>query len=126
MRVLIDTHIFIWWDSESSKLSSEIFELLKIHQLVLSVASVWEMQIKLQQGKLELRLSLAEIIQEQQSLNNLEVLPVHVEHVLALQHLPLHHKDPFDRLIIAQALREGLPIISADAIFPQYPVTVLR
>ncbi|HEX6292439.1 MAG TPA: type II toxin-antitoxin system VapC family toxin [Herpetosiphonaceae bacterium] len=95
------------------------------HTLILSVASVWEMQIKSQLGKLNLDRPLSDIIESQQLINNLELLPVQLAHVLALQYLLPHHKDPFDRLIIAQALVEGMPVISVDATFPLYPVTVL-
>ncbi len=128
MRLLLDTQIFIWWDSEPQKLSAQALALCQdqTNTLVLSVASVWEMQIKSQLGKLQLDRSLAEIVESQQLINNVELLPIHVTHVLALQHLPPHHKDPFDRLIIAQALAENMPVISADTIFPLYPVTVLN
>lgn len=128
MRVLLDTQIFIWWDSEPLKLSAQTLALCQdqTNTLVLSVASVWEMQIKAQLGKLNLDRPLAEIIESQQLINNIELLPVQVAHVLALQRLPAHHKDPFDRLIIAQALSEGIAVISVDAMFPLYSVTVLE
>ncbi len=128
MRLLLDTQIFIWWDSEPQKLSAQALALCQDQTttLVLSVASVWEMQIKSQLGKLDLDRPLAEIVESQQLINNVELLPIRVTHVLALQHLPPHHNDPFDRLIIAQALVEAMPVVSADTIFPLYPVTVLR
>jgi PIN domain nuclease of toxin-antitoxin system len=119
--------MFIWWDSEPAKLSAQALALCQdqAHTLVLSVASVWEMQIKSQLGKLDLDRALAEIIESQRLINNIELLPVQLAHVLALQHLPPHHKDPFDRLIIAQALTENLVVVSVDTVFPLYPVTVL-
>ena len=128
MRFLIDTQIFIWWDSEPEKLPTRLFALCgdPAHTLVLSVASVWEMQIKVQIGKLDLDRPLHEIIAEQQRNNLLELLPIELRHVLALQQLPLHHKDPFDRIIIAQAYSEQLTLLSVDNIFPQYPVSVMR
>ncbi len=127
MRLLLDTQIFIWWDSEPTKLSAHAIALCQdqANTLVLSVASVWEMQIKAQLGKLELDRPLAEIVESQQLINHVELLPVQLAHVLALQHLLPHHKDPFDRLIIAQALAENLPVLSIDPVFPVYPVTVL-
>ncbi len=88
----------------------------------MSVASVWEMQIKQQLGKLKLRLPLAELIADQQKDNGIEILPVGLAHVLALENLPLHHKDPFDRLLIAQARTENIGILSVDATFKQYEV----
>lgn len=127
MRLLLDTQIFIWWDSEPQKLSSQVLSLCQdqSNTLVLSVASVWEMQIKSQLGKLDLERPLAEIVESQQLINNVELLPVQLGHVLALQHLPLHHKDPFDRLITAQALAENMVVVSVDTVFPLYPITVL-
>jgi PIN domain nuclease of toxin-antitoxin system len=93
--------------------------------VLLSVASVWEMQIKLQLGKLTLRLPLAEVIASQQQTNNIQILPVALGHVLALQDLPTHHKDPFDRLLIAQTNVEEAVLISQDPIFAHYLVKVL-
>src|ERR1043166_5356027 len=122
MRLLLDTHTFIWWDSEPAKLSAQALALCQDRQnsLLLSVASVGEMQIKLQLGKLTLTLPLSELIQSQQQTNHLEILPVLLSHVLALQYLPAHHKDPFDRLLIAQANVEDVVIISNDPMFPKY------
>jgi PIN domain nuclease of toxin-antitoxin system len=127
MRLLLDTHIFIWWDSEPGKLAPHVLVLCqdRINTLLLSVVSVWEMQIKLQLGKLRLRRSLADIIESQQRINNIEVLPVQLAHVLALDNLPPHHKDPFDRLLIAQAKAEDVVLVSVDPVFTKYPVTVI-
>jgi PIN domain nuclease of toxin-antitoxin system len=127
MRLLLDTHTFIWWDSEPAKLSVQALALCQDRQnsLLLSVASVWEMQIKLQLGKLKLTLPLSEIIESQQQTNHLEVLPILLPHVLAVQHLPAHHKDPFDRLLIAQANVEDVSIVSNDPMFPKYTNKVL-
>lgn len=83
------------------------------------------MQIKLQLGKLSLRLPLAEVIVSQQQTNDIQVLPVALEHVLALQGLPAYHKDPFDRLLIAQANVEEAALISHDPVFAHYPVKVM-
>ncbi len=128
MRLLLDTQVFIWWDSEPEKLSPRIRAQCEKpgNFLGLSIASVWEMQIKLQLGKLSLDRSLESIIEEHRRLNSLELLPIDLPHVLALRDLPLHHKDPFDRLIIAQARTEQLTIVSADGIFSSYPVDVLK
>jgi PIN domain nuclease of toxin-antitoxin system len=91
-------------------------------ELILSVASVWEMQIKLQLGKLNLSLPLRELIENQQQTNNLELLPIDVSHVWVLENLPTPHKDPFDRIIIAQATVEQISILSVDAVFDEYPI----
>ena len=127
MKVLLDTHAFIWWDSAPEKRSPQARAACqeRTNLLLLSVASAWEMQIKLQIGQLYLRLPLAEVIVSQQQTNDLQVLPVTLSHVLALQSLPAHHKDPFDRLLIAQANAEAGPVISHDPVFAHYPVKVL-
>jgi PIN domain nuclease of toxin-antitoxin system len=127
MRLLLDTHTFIWWDSAPDKLSSQVLALGtdQANEMILSVTSVWEMQIKLQLGKLQLKLPLEEIIKSQQQTNNIQVLPITLAHTLALDGLPMHHKDPFDRLLVAQAGVEELVLVSCDKIFEQYPVKLL-
>jgi PIN domain nuclease of toxin-antitoxin system len=127
MKVLLDTHAFIWWDSDPTKLSPQARTACedRTNVVLLSVASAWEMQIKLQLGKLDLRLPLAEVIASQQQTNEIQVLPVALGHVLALQDLPAHHKDPFDRLLIAQANVEEAVLVSHDPVFAHYPVKVL-
>ncbi|HEX9997707.1 MAG TPA: type II toxin-antitoxin system VapC family toxin [Abditibacterium sp.] len=127
MRILVDTHIFIWWNDELSLLSKSARNLLEDsnNQLVISAATLWEMQIKLAIGKLPLRLPLAEMVREQQEQNGFQILPITLPHVLALENLPFHHKDPFDRLLIAQAQAENLPILSADPVFGRYNINHL-
>ena len=127
MTILLDTHILIWWDSEANRLSASARSLCEDagNILVVSVASVWEMQIKQQLGELHLRKPLVELIQEQRERNGIQILPVELAHVLALSQLEPHHKDPFDRLLIAQARSEGFPILTADNIFEKYPVQIL-
>ena len=95
MRLLLDTHIFIWWAGQPEKLSPSALSALEdeANELLLSVASVWEMQIKIQLGKLKLSLPLNELVKNQQETNNLTVSPVALTHVLALDALPFHHKD---------------------------------
>ena len=83
------------------------------------------MQIKLQLGKLHLKMPLQQIIEGQQLTNNIQVLPITLAHVLALEGLPKPHKDPFDRLLVAQATVENLILLSSDKIFEQYPVPLL-
>jgi PIN domain nuclease of toxin-antitoxin system len=124
MKLLLDSHAFIWWDEEPSRLSAAArsaclnFE----NSLVLSVASVWEMQLKLMLGKLRLRKPLRELIDDQIRENGLEMLPVNLEHVLALESLPPHHKDPFDRLLVSQAITEKWHLVSHDPEVAKYPV----
>lgn len=128
MRILVDTHIFLWLSDSSHLLSSSAKEILSDpnNSRVLSVVSVWEMQIKVAIGKLPLRLPLADLVREQRQKNGFEILPVTLEHVLALETLPTHHKDPFDRLLIAQSQSENLPLLSADAVFERYAINRLN
>jgi PIN domain nuclease of toxin-antitoxin system len=126
MKLLLDTHAFIWWDSDPTRLSAPALAALldPANEVWLSVASVWEMVIKVQLGKLALRLPLADIVSQQRA-NGLRVLPVALAHVLAVEGLPAVHKDPFDRVLIAQANVEGAQLVSADPVVRQYPVRVL-
>ena len=127
MKLLLDTHTFIWWDSDPQKLSATVLTQLQSPNniIFLSVASIWEMQIKHQLGKLPLRLPLTDIIEDQRQNNGIIFLPILSEHVLALDQLPLHHKDPFDRLLIAQANSQGAALVSKDHLIAAYPVSLL-
>ena len=126
MRYLLDTHAFIWWDSEPEKLSAQVLSLCQESntQLFLSMASLWEMQIKSQLGKLKLHQTLEQIIQSQIIENNIQLLDITAQHVFQLSSLGEFHKDPFDRLIISQSIHEDLPVLSKDKAFSQYPVRV--
>lgn len=128
MKLLLDTHIFIWWADQPERLSPPALSALEdeANDLLLSVASVWEMQIKIQLGKLKVSLPLKELIKNQQETNDLTVSPVALRHVLALDSLPVHHKDPFDRLLIAQSIEEGLTIVTADSQFSAYSAKLLQ
>ena len=127
MRLLLDTHTLLWWDGQSTLLSDTAQTALKDknNMVVMSVVNAWEMQIKAQLGKLTLHKPLADIIQGQRINNNFKLLEVGLSHVLALDHLPFHHKDPFDRLLIAQANHENLMLVSNDTRFSSYPVNLL-
>lgn len=127
MKLLLDTHTFIWWDSDPSKLPSRVISLCQDRKnvLLLSVVSIWEIQIKQQLGKLKLSLPLAKLVETHRQVNEVEVLPVVLEHVLELENLPTPHKDPFDRLLIAQARTEGAIFLSEDSVFKDYPVRLL-
>jgi PIN domain nuclease of toxin-antitoxin system len=128
MKLLLDTHIFIWWADQPEKLSYAALSALEdeANELLLSVASVWEMQIKIQLGRLKLSLPLKELVKNQQETNNLTVSPVALTHVLALDALPFHHKDPFDRLLIAQSIEEDLTLVTADSQFSAYSAKLLQ
>lgn len=124
MRLLLDTHALIWWVSSSEQLPKPVLDFLEDaeNHLFLSVASIWEIQIKCQNGKLELGKPLAQLISNQQASNGLTVLLVEPSHVYALQNLPDVHRDPFDRIMIAQAIVEDLAFVSGDRVLSGYPV----
>lgn len=86
------------------------------------MASVWELQMKSQLGKLNLSSSLPNFIKTQQRVNNLQLLPIELTHIYALEALLSHHRDPFDRILIAQAIVENISLLSIDAVFDAYPV----
>ncbi|MBL8165180.1 MAG: type II toxin-antitoxin system VapC family toxin [Anaerolineae bacterium] len=127
MKVLLDTHTFIWADSDPSKLTARVSALIRDpnNTVFLSIASLWEIQIKFQAGKLSLRIPLPELVKHQQQTNQIVMLPVTVDHVYGLEALPTHHRDPFDRILIAQAQVENLTMLSHDAVFAQYPIQVI-
>ena len=126
MRLLLDTHAFIWLDADPEKLSDRASGLCHDpeNELFLSVASLWEIQIKSQLGKLKLKSPLRELVNAEKAANGLLVLPIRPEHTYALDDLPCLHKDPFDRMIVAQARTEELRVVSHDAIIKRYPVDV--
>jgi len=125
MKFLLDTHTFIWWDSDPSKLSKKALDLLlnQENTRLVSVVTLWEIQIKTQLGKLTLNQPLAKIINNQQK-NRIEFIGVQVNHILELEQLPLYHKDPFDRLLIAQAKAENAILVSRDAVFSNYTIDI--
>ncbi|MBP5972038.1 type II toxin-antitoxin system VapC family toxin [Brasilonema sp. CT11] len=124
MRLLLDTHTLIWVILNPEKLSERVTSLFfdRSNEILLSIVSVWEMQIKLQLGKLHFDLPLSELIESQQQANDLQLLPITTRHIYALENLPNHHRDPFDRLLMAQAMIKKMPLLSIDAVFDQYPV----
>ena len=126
MKLLLDTHAFLWWDSAPEQLSPRALSLCEDtnNLLHLSVASLWEIQIKTQIGKLKMFMSLPDLVLSQQEANNLVIVSVQARHTYALDDLPTLHRDPFDRIIVAQAKTERLCIISHDDIVRQYPVDV--
>lgn len=124
MRYLIDTHILLWMASEQEQLSRKVRSLLSNEEndVYLSVASVWEMAIKVSLGKLKLGVELNDFVQAQVLENGILLLPVKKEHIYPLIELPFHHRDPFDRLLICQARTESIAILTADKVFKKYDV----
>jgi len=128
MKYILDTHVFFWWvNGEDESISEVVHEIIKepSNELYLSIASVWEMMIKCQIGKLELPEPYEEFITNQLKINGISLLPVNIEHACGLQRLPLHHRDPFDRMILSQAACEEYTILSKDCILPKYEVRVI-
>jgi PIN domain nuclease of toxin-antitoxin system len=127
MRALLDTSSFLWFVAGSDSLSIKARDLIVDinNDLFLSVASLWEIAIKISIGKLKLLRSFEQIIPAQLEENFINILPIELNHLSQIIELPFHHRDPFDRLIIAQGMTEGLPVISSDASFQMYPVEVI-
>lgn len=124
MRYLLDTHSLIWFIGGDTQLSSDARQLIddEENELFISVASLWEMAIKFSIGKLNLGQPYDQMFPEQLEKNSIEILSITVDHLKTVSNLPFHHRDPFDRLIIAQAQVEHLPIISMDTVFDDYGV----
>ncbi|MDJ0728364.1 MAG: type II toxin-antitoxin system VapC family toxin [Crocosphaera sp.] len=126
MQYLLDTHTFLWFVNDSDEIPEQLFNLLESDvDLLLSVASLWEIAIKVNIGKLTLPKLYTNFISEQIKLNDIEILPISLDHLNLISTLPLYHRDPFDRLIIAQSLVENLTIISKDSAFDAYAITKL-
>ena len=122
--VLADTHSFLWFITEDSRLSATAREAMSpgARQVWLSVASLWEIAIKVSIRRLPLPDPFDAFIRHQLEENAINLLPIAPAHTFEVSRLPFHHRDPFDRMIIAQAVREDLPIVGADAAFDAYPV----
>lgn len=123
MIYLLDTHTFLWFITDDGLLSNDAKRHIEEPQntIYLSVASIWEIAIKSSLGKLQLPHG-AGFIEEQCRINRIDLLHIQFAHVNGVATLPFHHRDPFDRLIIAQSLSEDMPIIGKDAIFDAYSV----
>lgn len=124
MKLLLDTHTFIWFVTDDPKLSSIAKRLIEDehNEKSFSIASIWEMAIKHSIGKLNFDLPLCRFLEQQMSLNSMTSLNIELKHLDVIATLPLHHRDPFDRLLIAQAMVEGLPIVGVDAAFDAYEI----
>ena len=121
MRVLLDTHTFLWWVDDSPRLSARARTTIAgATDAFVSVASCWEMAIKASLGKLELPGPLDRLMPEQLALNSFQLLSIDLEDAARVAALPFHHRDPFDRMLAAQALNDGLAVVSADPIFRKY------
>ena len=127
MKVLLDTHTFLWWIADSPRLSARAREVIRDsnNELFFSAASGWEIAIKAQLGRLQLPDNLEQFIVEQLSLNTILVLPIQLRHALHVYTLPQHHRDPFDRMLVAQSQVENLPVLTTDPQIAQYEVKTI-
>lgn len=122
MRVVIDTHVFLWWVEGDRVLPARARAALadRQNECLLSMASVWELAIKASLGKIRFATSVQRYVTEHIANNGFRLLDIQLHHVGRVESLDFHHSDPFDRLLIAQALEENLPIVTADKIFGKY------
>ena len=127
MKLLLDTHTFIWWDNEPARLSTVALAACRNpgNTLHPSLGSVWELQIKLQLGKVQLPKPLGELLHSHETNNALIVEPISRADILALSTLPAHHRDPFDRILIAQAKRGDYRLVTCDPEIGKYDVEIL-
>jgi PIN domain nuclease of toxin-antitoxin system len=126
-RLLLDTHAFLWWVNDAPELTDAARLAIADARNVccLSMASCWEMAIKSSIGKLRLARSIERFISEQLAANGFVLLNVELRHAAKIEKLPFYHRDPFDRLLIAQAISEKLTIVSANGVFSEYNVKLL-
>jgi len=125
MDILIDTQAFIWFFEDNSHLPSSVrLSMERSNKLIVSIASFWEMTIKAGLGKLVVSENIAGII-DKALFNGFKILPIEREHLITLSTLDLLHRDPFDRIIIAQAITENISLVSSDSIFQKYPVNIV-
>ena len=127
MTILIDTHVFLWAILEPHRLSASMCRRLvdPDNQLFLSTVSIWEISTKYAIKKLPLAIAPDILIPQQMKMQGILPLPFNVEHALQAHQLPLHHRDPFDRMLVAQSRVEGIPIMTADRALKAYGVHIL-
>lgn len=124
MRYLLDTHAYLWTIDESPRLSRSAREVIESREnrLVLSTASLWEIAIKLSIGKLRLDLAFADVAMTIPAAHDMEILPITFDHLDIISRLPIHHRDPFDRLLVAQCIADDLVLLSGDTALDTYGI----
>ena len=127
MKVLLDTHSFLWWVTDDRRLSPRAREIMSggENRLFFSAASAWEIAIKARLGRLAISEPVATFLPAQLAENAIEGLPIAVSHALHVYSLPDHHRDPFDRLPVAQSQIENLPILTRDPLIAHYAVETI-
>lgn len=124
MKLLLDTHAFLWFVTSDPQLSETALDLIAepTNEILISPASYWEIAIKVSLGKYPLSVPFEKFFQEGIDGSDMAILPIEVRHAAVLASLPMHHKDPFDRMIVSQGIAEQIPIVSADAALDAYGV----
>lgn len=127
MKVLIDTHVFLWWVLEAPQLTPTMREIISdgTNDVLFSVASVFELAYKAADGRLTLPEEAGAYVTDRLMANGFDTLPVDLDHALTAAALPRIHRDPFDRILVAQAQREGIPILTVDPVIARYDVETL-
>ena len=126
MKALLDTHVFLWGIAGDRRMSQKARDLFAgPSDLFLSFASIWEILIKAQSRKLSFAEPAGSYVVRKLTDNRIETLPIQLDDLFAYENLDLHHRDPFDRMLIAQAVRVNMPIVTADPVFSRYPVKVI-
>lgn len=127
MRVLLDVHAFIWWNTDDSRLSASARSVMEddATEIFVSVGSIWEVAIKVAKGRLELPVDIDRYVDERLAANEWRSLSIDRRHVIRAAALPTIHRDPFDRMLVAQSQLEDLPIITTDAAITRYDVETI-
>lgn len=127
MKLLLDTCCWLWWLNDTGKLSKQQLDAIasRRNQLFLSVATIWELSIKVNNKKLTIFQPLNKLVERECSIDGITILDIKPIHAIGAGNLVLHHKDPFDRMIIAQANIESLTIVTSDSMFERYDSAVL-
>jgi PIN domain nuclease of toxin-antitoxin system len=124
MKLLLDTHTLLWFIAGNTNLSAPARSLIEdaSNDKFVSIASIWETAIKISIGKMSLSTPFDDLFPHQLEINGFELLPVKIEHTSVVTTLPFHHRDPFDRLLLAQTIEEKMTLVSVDEIFDDYSV----
>lgn len=124
MKLLLDTHTLLWFIAGDGSLSANARSLIEdaAHEKFVSAASIWETAIKISIGKMNLSAPFDKLFPHQLAINGFRLLPIEIKHTSQIISLPLHHRDPFDRIVIAQAIEEKMLLVSIDTIFDDYSV----
>ena len=127
MDLLLDTHTFLWFVFGSSRMSEKAEALVQdpTNRKFLSLATPWEVGIKVSTGKLTVSQPVEQFFAEEMDANSVQMLPITLAHITRVSTLPFHHRDPFDRMLVAQSLTENIPLVSADTTLDAYGIVRL-